>query len=259
MPSIRRNQPPIFVNEKHSLPVQRTSAVCWSKLELPMLTGSGSSFASLRAALAASVLVLSSAGVAQAQWFAPRYYQPPIVLDELTPREILGRVRNLGYSSPSRPEYRDDVVIVSATDTSGRRFRLVLDAYSGRLVERFAAPQPRQNIVQRTPDQGATIRNTVPEQTERTVATPDRPTTIRREPILPPQTTTPTPPKSRIVQPEKPVEAPKPPEASVGTGTRDQPRRIDITPPAALDAPPERPKAPSNEPPINSVPPVGLE
>jgi hypothetical protein len=224
-----------------------------------MLTRSGSSFTPLRMVLATGVLVLSCAGTAQAQWFAPRYYQPPVVLEELTPREVLGRVRSLGYSSPSRLDYRDDVVIVSATDPSGRRVRLVLDVFSGRLIERSTAPQPRQNVVQRAPDQGSTIRNTVPEQTERTRAAPEKPVTIPREPVKPPQSATPALPKSSIVQPEKPVEPPKPPEASIGSGTRDQPRRIDITPPAPLDAPVEAPKTRPATPPLNSVPPVGLE
>ncbi len=224
-----------------------------------MPTGSGFPMTSWRMALAASVLLLSSAGVAQAQWFGPRYYQPPVVLEELTPREVIGRVRSLGYSKPSRVEYRGDVVVVAATDPAGRRVRLVLDAYSGRLVDRAAVPQPRQNAVLRAPDQGAAIRNTVPEQIERTRATPEKPPTIPREPVKPPQSAVPALPKTSIVQPEKPVEAPKPPEASVAIGTRDQPRRIDITPPAPLDAPVQAPRAQSPAPPLSNVPPVGLE
>jgi hypothetical protein len=77
--------------------------------------------------------------------------------------------------------------------------------------------------------------------------------------VKPPQSATPALPKSSIVQPEKPVEPPKLPEASIGSGTRDQPRRIDITPPAPLDAPVEAPKTRPATPPLNSVPPVGLE
>lgn len=224
-----------------------------------MPTRSGFPMKSWRLALTAGVLVLSSVGGAQAQWFAPRTYQPPVVLEELTPREVLGRVRSLGYSSPSKPDYRDDVVIVSATDPAGQRFRLVLDVFSGRVIDRTVAPQPRQSVVQRAPDQGATIRSLVPEQAERTRAAPEKPQTIPREPVKPPQSAKPALPKTNIVPPEKPVEAPKPPEASVGTGTRDQPRRIDITPPAPLDAPVEAPKTQPAKPPINAVPPVGLE
>jgi hypothetical protein len=224
-----------------------------------MTMGTGSMRGSLRAALAAGGLLFVSTGMAQAQWFIPPRYYPPVVLDEVTPREVHGLVRRQGYHDPSSPVYRDDVVIVSALDPSGRRVRLVLDVYSGRIIDRQAAPQgPRERVVQRVPDQGPTIKRTVPEPAERRAVTPERPTTIRREPMLPPQVTTPAPPRSRTVQPEKPVAPPRPPEAAVGSGTREAPRRIDMVPPAELDAPPARPAAPAG-PPINSVPPAGLE
>jgi hypothetical protein len=212
------------------------------------------------AVLAAGGLLFVSTGMAQAQWFMPPRYYPPVVLDEVTPREVHGLVRRQGYRNPSSPVYRDDVVIVSALDPSGRRVRLVMDVYSGRIIDRQAAPpRPREQVVQRMPDQGPTIRRTAPEQTERSAVTPERPTTIRREPMLPPQVTTPAPPRSRIVQPDKPAAAPpRPPEAAVGSGTREAPRRIEMVPPAELDAPPPKPAVPAG-PPINSVPPAGLE
>jgi resuscitation-promoting factor RpfA len=215
----------------------------------------------LRAVLAAGVLLIVSTS-AQAQWFTPPRYYPPVVLDELTPREIHGSLLRQGFNNPSRPVYRDEVVIVSARDRSGRHVRLVLDVYTGRIVGSRALappPRPREQVVQRVPDQGPAIRRTVPEPTERSAVTPERPTTIRREPMLPPQAAPPAPPRNRVVQPEnQPTAAPRPPEAAAGSGTRNAPRRIDITPPAELDAPPARPVAPTG-PPINSVPPAGLE
>jgi hypothetical protein len=245
-----------------------------------MLTGSGSFRGSLRAVFAAGALLLGSTGLAQAQWFGfgyhrgyhggdfwqpniyrPNIYRPPVVMDELTPREVVNSLRARGFRDISRPVYQDDVAIVRAVNPSGRPVRLVIDIYSGRIVDRQAAPQPqpqRPQVVQRVPDQGPTIRRTVPDSTEKTRATPERPTTIKREPMLPPQTTTPSPPKNRVVQPEKPQQPAKPPEASVGSGTKAQPRRIDMVPPAELDAPPEKPRAPVG-PPINSVPPAALE
>ncbi len=226
-----------------------------------MLKVTGVAKGSARAALVAGAFLTLSVGVAQAQWFAPRTFYPPVVLDELTPREIHGRVQREGYSSPSRPVYRDDVVLVTAVEPSGRRVRLVLDVYTGRIVDRQAVPQPRprEQVVQRVPDQGPTIRRTVPEPTERSAVTPERPTIIRREPLLPPQPPSASPPRGRVAVPEKPaVETPRPPEAAVGSGTRTTPRRIEMTPPAELDAPPVRQPVPSG-PPINSVPPAGLE
>jgi resuscitation-promoting factor RpfA len=225
-----------------------------------MTMGIGSVRGSLRAALAAGAVLFVSTGIAQAQWFMPPRYYPPVVMDEVTPREVHGLVRRQGYSKPSNPVYRDDVVIVSALDPSGRRVRLVLDVYSGRIIDRKALPQqPREQVVQRVSDQGPTIKRTAPEPTERSSVTPERPTTIRREPMLPPQVTTPAPPRSKVVQPEKAVTPPpRPPEAAIGSGTREAPRRIEMIPPAELDAPPARPLPPAG-PAINSVPPAALE
>jgi hypothetical protein len=225
-----------------------------------MTKGNGSAKGSLRATLVAGSLLFVSTGMAQAQWFIPPRYYPPVVLDEVTPREVHGLVRRQGYRNPSNPVYRDDVVIVSALDPSGRQVRLVLDVYSGRIIDRrLAPPRPREQVVQRVPDQGATIKRTAPEPTERATVAPERPATIRREPMLPQQATPPAPPRARVVQPEKPVSPPpRPPEAAVGTGTREAPRRIEMTPPAELDAPPAKPVVPAG-PPINSVPPAALE
>jgi hypothetical protein len=228
-----------------------------------MLSWTRSSSTLIRGTFAASALWLAGTGLAQAQWF-PSAYRPPVVMDELTPREAVSIVIRQGYRSPSRPVYQDDVVLVSAIDPSGRRMRLVLDVYSGRIVDRLAVtpprpiPQPREQVVQRVPDQGPVIRRSVPEQTEKTRATPERPTTIRREPMLPPQVSAPSTPRAKITAPEKPAAAAQPPQAAVGSGTKETPRRIDMLPPAELDAPPAAPKAPSG-PPINSVPPAGLE
>jgi hypothetical protein len=231
--------------------------------------------------LTTAFLALSPMG-AEAQWygpyhgyhggyhggfFRPNVYRPPVVHDELTPREIVNALQARGFRNIGRPAYGEETAAVVATDPGGQRVRVRVDLYSGAIVDRRRLPQ----VAQRAPDQGAAIRRAVPDPVERTRATPpevqergratpDKPTVIRREPLLPPQTTTPAPPRNnRVVQPERPAPAAKPPEASVGSGTRNQPRRIDIiTPPAPLDAPPDRPVAPAG-PPLNSVPPAGLE
>jgi hypothetical protein len=244
-----------------------------------MKTRSGALAASIRVGLAAGALVLASAGVAQAQWFGlhygPRYdydetysywrpyrQRPPVVLDEMRPGEIVSALQARGFTRVSRPVYADDVAVVRAVNPNGRPVRLTIDIYSGRIVDR--APEPverRPQVTQRAPDQGPTIRRTVPEPTAPARAAPERPPEIKREPVTPRAATPPAPPrKERIVRPERPAPAPKPPEAAIGSGTKAQPRRIEIAPPppAPLDAPPApAPKAP--EAPINSVPPAPLE
>jgi hypothetical protein len=226
---------------------------------------------SILAAIAAGVLTLGSTGIAQAQWFT---YRPPVIMDELTPREVNQIVYSQGYRQPSRPVYRDDVVIVAALTPSGQRVRLVLDVYSGRIVDRLSAPQerpkPREQVVQRAPDQGPTIRRTVPDVSERARATPERPSTIKREPMLPPQPAlppqarpSPEKPAQEKLLPQKPIAAQplaptQPPQASVGSGTKAAPRRVDMVPPAELDSATPAAKPPVGAP-INSVPPAALE
>ena len=211
--------------------------------------------------LATGALSLSTVS-AQAQWFG-HPYRPPVVYDELTPREMAFAVVRQGYRSPSQIAYRGDFAAVNAIDADGRPVRLALDIYSGRIVNSTyltqSPPKPRQKreqIVQRVPDQGAVIRNTVPDASTKTRATSERPSIIKREPLLPPQG--PVIPKKQLVTPEKPAQPAQPPQATVGSGTKNTPRRIEFGPPAELDAPPLPQKLPT-EAPINSVPPAALE
>jgi hypothetical protein len=207
-----------------------------------------------------------SAG-AQAQWFT---YRPQVIMDEMTPREVVHSVRRQGFSNPSHPQYRDDFVLLTATEPGGRRVRLVVDVYSGRIVdsrllghrsvqERREPARPREQFVQRVPDQGATIRRNVPDSEQKTRATPERPSVIRREPLLPPQANPANPRQQQLLKNQNAPAAPKAPaEATVGSGTKNQPRRIDMVPPAALEDVPKA-AAPAPGAPINSVPPAALE
>ena len=230
--------------------------------------------ASLKASLAAGVLMMASASSAEAQFFGfrddygysepysfwgPHYRRPPIVLDELQPSEIIGGLQARGFTRVSRPVYDEDVAIVRALNPNGRPVRLTIDIYSGRIIDReVAPPERRPQVVQRAPGQGPAIRETTPETKTPARVAPEASPEIRRQPVTPRQATPPAPPRNeRIVRPEKPAPAARPPEANVGT--KQQPRRIEIAPPPApLDAPePAAPRAP--EAPINSVPPAPLE
>jgi hypothetical protein len=231
----------------------------------------------LMAAAAGALLSTAAPAPASAQFFFFRNnffrpYQPypprPLPLDEeLTPREIVDAVHRRGFRDVAKPVYREDVALVTATSREGKRLRLSIDIMSGRIIDAAPAPKPRQQLAQRAPDQGAAVRRAVPETRRDIRATPEKPpAAVRREPILPPQPQQATPPRPPLAQPQKPVAqppAPAPPSAKVEParpeiGTKTQPRRIDMPPPAALDdaGPPVR--APTG-PPINSVPPAGLE
>ncbi len=200
---------------------------------------------------------------AQAQWFT---YRPPVIMDEMTPREVVHSVRRQGFINPSQPQYRDDFVLLTATEPGGRRVRLLLDVYSGRIVEsrplgHRSVQERREQVVQRVPDQGATIRRAVPDSEQKTRSTPERPSVIRREPMLPPQINpSQAIPRQQIAPRNQvtPVAPVTPPQAAVGSGTKTEPRRIDMVPPAGLDDVPTAPR-PVPGAPINSVPPAALE
>jgi hypothetical protein len=213
--------------------------------------------ATLKALLLTSGLVLM-ASPASAQWFA-NAYRPPVIMDELSPREVMQVAASHGFSHISRPVYGDDFAVVSATDRHGRRSKVMIDSFSGRMLRTMPMAggerRPREQVAReqvaqaRTPAVAPAVRQAVPDTTTQTRATPDKPTIIRREPMLPAQPLV-TNPKAgaNVVAPA----APKAPQ------TAAQPRRIDMVPPAELDAPPSAPRAPMGAP-IKIVPVAPLE
>jgi hypothetical protein len=210
----------------------------------------------LKALLLASGLVLMAAP-ASAQWYASTY-RPPVIMDELSPREIMQVAARHGFSQISRPVYGDDFAVVSATDRNGRRSKVMIDSFSGRMLRAMpmagAEHRPREQVAQaRTPAVAPAVRQLVPNTPTQTLATPDKPTVVRREPMLPAQPLMPNPKAGSTVLP--PAAAPAQPKPTQATA---QPRRIDMVPPAELDAPPTAPRAPAGAP-INSVPVAPLE
>jgi hypothetical protein len=163
------------------------------------------------------------------------YFPAPTAVYELSPRQINQMVTRQGYRPEAFPVYDDEVAVVVATDAVGRRMRLTVDSYSGRIVASrpLEAGKPRQQVAARSQDQKA--------------APPKQPDASRRNaaPLAPPP---PAKPPARAEQPKQPAQA---------LGTRAAPRRIDIPPPAALDGggPPREPA----QAPINSVPPAALD
>jgi hypothetical protein len=226
-------------------------------------------FAASRLRRSAALMLFAMAGIAgassaaQAQFFGYRsYYQPPVVLEELTPREVFRIVRSQGFRDPSRLTYRDDVVLVTAAAPSGRTVRLVLDVYSGRIIDattvpqqRVEPPKQRPQLTQRAPDQGPAIRRTVPDSEQRVREAPEPAPSIKREPPLPRPAQPSQIEKQRSGPPQPQAQPPQ--AGGVGSGTRTAPRRIDVVPPVDLDATPVAPRPPS--PPAPMVPPAALE
>ncbi len=223
--------------------------------------------------LAGTAFSAAAPGTAEAQFFFqpsfhrpfgfymmhwPHYYRPPVV-EELTPREIMAAVERQGFRNPSGLRYLDDVAVVTATTRDGRRMKLEVDVLSGRIVDAFPIRQePRQQLAQRAPDQGAAVRRAVPDHRKEVRSAPDRPpTTVRREPMLPPQPQQAKPPPKAEPRPQPPTAQQTGPQPPVGT--RQQPRRIEFPPPAPLDDVPSREPPLQPSPPGAVVPPAPLE
>lgn len=243
--------------------------------------------------------LLAMAGPASAQWYGrPFIFQnPPVIVEEdnLSPREIAAIARRLGYRDVGRPRFTGDEYVVDATTRAGTRVRLVLDAFTGHMIDSYLAPETAPRRVVRTEEprppvpvpttrpvlppsdaESPQVAPRPPRASETPRATPSNPTVVRREPLLPPpaspQQTTPPPavapapaarpaPQARPARPESErptARAPAPAPGGVGTGTRQQPRVIPGAPPppAILD---DTERARRDEAPLNSVPPVGLD
>jgi hypothetical protein len=245
--------------------------------------------AGVRAALGASVVLLMacvSALPASAQWFGRSYAPVIIEEDNLRPSEVARIIERMGYRQVARPRLVRDSYLVDATTRGGTRVRLVVDAFTGHVVDSFLAPQqvipqqverprphpPRERIV-RAPegedesparDGRPQVVPSVP-RAEPPRQEPRPPTVVRREPMLPPQAPpsaapAPRPPQPPQARPATPPAAPaaQPPVAQQpGTGTRVQPRRIDGAPPppAPLD---DAERFRREQAPINSVPPAAF-
>jgi len=216
----------------------------------------------------APLVVIDSA--AQAQWlgYGPYgRYAPPVVMEEMSPRELAQVVRAQGFGKPSQPVYHDEVAIVTASTSDGRRVRLTIDAFSGQILGSTllapARPRPQREhptVVQRVPDQGAAIRRSVPDQDKRVRATPEKPTIVRRQPMLPAPQTSPgvqtlpgaksTPTEQTPALKEQQSTAPAAGSGNtVGSGTKTSPRKIEMVPPAELDSSQKTPLQ-STTPPI---------
>lgn len=243
--------------------------------------------------------LMTLASPAAAQWYGrPLFYSsPPVIVEEdnLSAREIAAIVRRMGYSDVSRPRFAGDEFLVDATTRAGTRVRLVLDAFTGHLIDSYLAPEaaprrvarieePRRRVVpaepQRSPPAGEgespQLAPRPPQAVAPPRATPSAPTVVRREPLLPPQAPIQTAPPATVIppvqrreipqaQPQRPqprqpsAQAPAgSPPAGVGTGTRQQPRLIPGAPPppAVLD---DAERSRRDDAPLNSVPPVGME
>lgn len=180
-----------------------------------------------RPVLAVVVLSASSlfaAGGAQAQFFAYgfRYGPAPIHLpgpflfgpaqrfadDEL---DIVGDLRERGYSRIGVVQRRGDVYVVDALSPRRQEVRLIVDAYDGEILQRFAySREPARK--------SAALRDPAARKSEPTKADPARKEPPRRDPLA-------REPVRPLSQPASPpvAAAPLPPRRPAATVPRVAP------------------------------------
>jgi hypothetical protein len=125
-------------------------------LELSIMAASNATLRRLLAPLAlASLPTLAAATAANAQWFPPpsaaspyEYVQwfPPI--GAASPQEIAQRLRAEGFVLVGPLRRNDTVYLVDVNGGAAGRERLVIDAWSGEVLQRFVArsPYPRPGV-----------------------------------------------------------------------------------------------------------------
>jgi len=194
--------------------------------------------------LAVAGAIAGSAGAASAQYYAPyyddsyesyapRYYEryAPLPPAQIPPRSI-GRVAVVDYGlvQVDKTVRTQSSYIIDGRTARGRRTRLIIDRYSGELVDRIALPEERRAAPR--------VARIDPRDDERPAPRivprpPERPSSLKppaeaSAPATRPLPSPATPP--RAAEPVKPVEPPAPATASA-------PATIAPASPAAPPAP----------------------
>jgi hypothetical protein len=110
-----------------------------------IFTARGGRARALAALGIAGGLLVSLAGSAEAQFFGwslpPAYGVPESAM--IAPGEIYRMVADHGYRIRDRLQRNGRVYLIDVVDRRGRALRLIIDAYQGDILQRFATAPPR--------------------------------------------------------------------------------------------------------------------
>ena len=232
----------------------------------------------LAGAIAAAAMAFCAAP-AQAQffgfWGARSFSFPPPGADAVHPSELPGIVADEGMRMVGQPYRNGQVFVVDAVDRRGWRHRLIIDAFSGDIVQSFGAgqagapPLPERRAVARiAPPEPYVIPGEGILPSEAPLAAPKprasvKPPALARAPVetrplAPPETkaVVPQPPES-AASPVKPVKKPsvvaRTPAEMPPTAKKTVPQMLPgYAPPAAAGPPPKVAPEPA---PVAAVPP----
>lgn len=99
------------------------------------------------AILPAAILMIAAASPASAQHYrwgpdAP----PPGYGGRIHPQHIEAMVRSLGYQPVAEPRARGPIWVTHAVDREGRHVRVLIDSFSGRVIDVLARPVPPRSV-----------------------------------------------------------------------------------------------------------------
>lgn len=97
--------------------------------------------------LSGALLALAAVSPASAQyahWDAPP--PPPSYGGRIHPQQIEEMVRSMGFQPVAEPRPRGPLWVTHAVDRGGQQVRVLIDGYSGRVIDVLRRPLPPQNV-----------------------------------------------------------------------------------------------------------------
>jgi len=193
--------------------------------------------------LAVAGVVAGSAGAAFAQYYggyyddeyeayAPRYYEryAPVPPAQIPSRTVArAAIRDYGLTEVERNVSTRSSHIIDGRNAQGRRIRLVIDRYSGEIVNRIALPEPRReapHVARIDPRDG---ERPAPRLVPRP---PERPNSLKRPAEASAPATQPIPSPAAPPRAAEPVAPPEPPAPATASAPPTTAPAAPATPPA---------------------------
>ncbi len=102
------------------------------------------------AILSAAFLALAGAAPASAQYWGPGY-PPPDYSGRIPPQHIEAMVRSMGFQPVAEPRPRGPLWVTHAVDRDGQQVRVLIDSFSGRVIDVLRRPLPPQRVAATPP------------------------------------------------------------------------------------------------------------
>ncbi|MBY0532912.1 MAG: hypothetical protein K2P86_13170 [Xanthobacteraceae bacterium] len=95
--------------------------------------------------LSAAFLMLAAAAPASAQYWGPGV-PPPGYSGRIPPQHVEAMVRSMGFQPVADPRPRGPLWVTHAVDRDGQQVRVLIDSFSGRVIDVLRRPLPPQRV-----------------------------------------------------------------------------------------------------------------